>query len=207
MKRFTFSIFAALVGFSSFANAAITENTTAITKDGQTYSSGSIDLSSYVDFTDITLELLAAGDYTKVNNFETFTFKLDDITIAYWSSDIGAGTNTPLNVTPIDGSTANSKSFKTLSATFSESTLIDDVTYTTFGSAWDEAISDGQVTISWINGWNIATDEGVDYLNYLDERVNYSIKGVSAVPEPSTYALMLAGLGLVGFMAKRRKKA
>ncbi len=30
---------------------------------------------------------------------------------------------------------------------------------------------------------------------------------VSAVPEPSTYALMLAGLGLVGFMVSRRKQA
>jgi hypothetical protein len=29
---------------------------------------------------------------------------------------------------------------------------------------------------------------------------------VSAVPEPSTYALILSGLGLVGFMANRRKK-
>lgn len=29
---------------------------------------------------------------------------------------------------------------------------------------------------------------------------------VSAVPEPETYAMMLAGLGLVGFLALRRKK-
>lgn len=30
---------------------------------------------------------------------------------------------------------------------------------------------------------------------------------VSAVPEPSTYAMMLGGLGLLGFMARRRRQA
>ncbi len=36
----------------------------------------------------------------------------------------------------------------------------------------------------------------------------YTIEMVTApIPEPETYALMLAGLGLVGFMARRRKQA
>lgn len=31
-----------------------------------------------------------------------------------------------------------------------------------------------------------------------------SVLGVSAVPEPETYAMFLAGLGLMGFMSRRR---
>ena len=33
-----------------------------------------------------------------------------------------------------------------------------------------------------------------------------NVASIAAVPEPETYALMLAGIGMVGFMAKRRRR-
>jgi len=44
------------------------------------------------------------------------------------------------------------------------------------------------------NDWNV----GIDNINF-DQ--------VTAVPEPETYAMLLAGLGLVGFMARRGKQS
>lgn len=44
---------------------------------------------------------------------------------------------------------------------------------------------------------------------YADSDFNdmvVGVKAVQAIPEPETYALMLAGLGVVGFMARRRRQ-
>ncbi len=38
-------------------------------------------------------------------------------------------------------------------------------------------------------------------------RVEFSTSTIAAVPEPETYAMLIAGLGLVGFAARRRKQA
>jgi len=38
------------------------------------------------------------------------------------------------------------------------------------------------------------------------DRDNINFDQVIVVPEPETYAMLLAGLGLVGFMARRRKQ-
>lgn len=65
-------------------------------------------------------------------------------------------------------------------------------------------ISDGGIYTVGIENLN-----GTDGLQVLNSSVlDFSNTGylITPVPEPSTYALMLGGLGLVGFMAMRRRE-
>jgi len=54
---------------------------------------------------------------------------------------------------------------------------------------------------------NYQNIEGGVFVNSLDQHAEIHLKaytgGIPAVPEPETYAMLLAGLGLLGFMAKR----
>ncbi len=67
----------------------------------------------------------------------------------------------------------------------------------------------GDITTTWAAGetlwlrWNDKNDSGNDHALAIDN-VTLSVAAVSAVPEPQTYAMLLAGLGAVGFVARRR---
>lgn len=66
----------------------------------------------------------------------------------------------------------------------------------------------GTVSTTWAVGdtlwirWNDVNDTGNDHGLGID---NVSLSVTAAVPEPGTYAMLLAGLGAVGFIARRRR--
>jgi hypothetical protein len=131
------------------------------------------------------------------------------------------------NYIDLDGSTANagvlSRSFSALSGNTYEATFVlagsrrgdTNSVDVSFGSATDSFVlasgagpttytlsftpgSDGTFSLSFGN-------QGGDNLGALLLSVSVNADVVGAIPEPQTYALMLAGLAAVGAVARRRR--
>jgi len=61
---------------------------------------------------------------------------------------------------------------------------------------------------NWLSALNSATTNTAQVLSVWKE-TNYPTQDLAVfapIPEPETYAMMLAGLGLIGFVARRRKQ-
>jgi hypothetical protein len=73
-------------------------------------------------------------------------------------------------------------------------------------------VNDGSITTyglsSFASDGNAEqSDSAGTFFNPAIEEAAFSIQGdAAAIPEPETYALMLAGLGLLGFVARRRER-
>jgi len=137
----------------------------------------------------------------------------------WWSEqDVGGNYTTPV----FSGVEAAAFIFGGNASDYAISTVSDqvaDINFSAWMDGWGDANTYGNSGIPAAHDLHIDTDGdglyaipsgfGNAYSAYVDDHglhlENFAFK-VSAVPEPSTYALMLGGLGLVGFMAARRRK-
>jgi len=71
-----------------------------------------------------------------------------------------------------------------------------------YGIATNYGTSSGQTDLASLGGFNVTFDTSNDGIEVF---AVWSLSHVSPVPEPSTYSMLLAGLGLIGFMVRKKQ--
>ncbi len=91
-----------------------------------------------------------------------------------------------------------------LERTTKAAVAIYDITDPAMASFVDMIVTDGDVAPEGLKGFSIG---GISYLAIANEvSKTTSVYQLAAVPEPETYAMLLAGLALVGLMARRKNR-
>jgi len=91
-----------------------------------------------------------------------------------------------------------------LERTLKAAVALYDITDPTNATFLDMLVTDGDVAPEGLKAFEIA---GISYLAIANEvSKTTTLYSLAPVPEPETYAMLLAGLGLLGFSARRRKQ-
>jgi hypothetical protein len=128
--------------------------------------------------------------FTTTGGAATFSANIAD----WWQSTSASVASIGLFSVLLDGVVMDSYDFGTVTANSHGWTLLNTLDFTT-------TLSAGEHTLSLEVTRLYAPAIGVDS-EYFD---NVSLNVTSAVPEPSTWAMMILGFAGVGFMAYRRK--
>jgi hypothetical protein len=114
----------------------------------------------------------------------------------FWSID-GVGGNTPLptvSVTDLSGTTS-----------FSQTAAVNQISdFSLILNAYAGTTAHGEIIHIWDAEHDYSTTQSA-YSSFAFRDVVLTVQ-VSAVPEPGSYAMLLAGLGLVAGIAARRRK-
>ena len=174
------------------ALAAVPVNANTLTYQGVTFETMAVDADT------LQLSILNAtnanGDWTGINYLKAFEIKdignVTGATLAGWSTSVDNGL-------AAFGCTTGG----TNGACFTSSppaTLTNNLVYTINFTGTNLDFSAPHLKVMFLTGINDTQKTG----DLLSQAIP-----MAPIPEPETYALMMAGLGAMGFVARRRKKA
>lgn len=132
---------------------------------------------------------------SRLGSLGSLTIGRGDGSNAYWSSYGATGTGTGIDLILWNQNTGSTMSFSTASPAFYGEAIFDLSGYSSYTSLFPALNSTGTIRI-----WNNDGGSGIDATIG-----SWKVTGVSAIPEPSTCAL-LAGLGTLGVVVFRRRQ-